>query len=188
MWIPQELEMQEMSLERMGIEKTHKYLEEAHLVLFVLDASCDVSTEDMEIYERIKHKEHIVILNKSDLKTTRGKKTILATFPAIIDAASVSAYKKEGIEHLEKLLTAWVRDHEQGVDDNAVVASMRSESLLKEALDAIDKGISSVRNLEPSEFSALLFREALNSLAKITGEVTTEDVLNRIFDNFCIGK
>jgi tRNA modification GTPase len=175
-------------LERMGIEKTHKYLDEAHLVLFVLDASSNITAEDKEIYEKIKNKEHLIILNKSDLKSITDNEKVSTQLCKNKTAINVSAFKKSGIDKLENALTLWVRGHEEGVEDNAVVASLRSELLLKEALDAASSGIMSVRSAEPSEFSALLFRDALNALAKITGEVTTEDVLERIFEKFCIGK
>mgnify|MGYP001544492370 CR=1 FL=1 len=175
-------------LEILGREKTHKYLEEAHLVLFVMDSSREIDKKDFELYGKLKTKDIIFVLNKSDLETKIDKEIVLKSFNSTSQVVKLSALKKHGIKELEDKLTYWVRGHEKGMDDNAVIASMRSEKLLIEIIETLAKGMKALNNGEPPEFLALYFRDALNLFGKITGEVTTEDILSRMFERFCVGK
>lgn len=175
-------------IERMGKEKTYRYLEEAHLVLFVADSSREWDEQDKEIFEKIRHREHIIVLNKADIALDSGIDMRGKLFNSEAKMVLVSALKKTGIEKLEETLAGWLKGYEHTMDTNAVIAGMRSVIILQEAWLELEKGKEALEQNEPPEFLALLFREALNCFGRITGEISTEDVLNRIFERFCVGK
>jgi len=175
-------------IEILGIKKTHHYLKEANLVLFIIDSSEMLSNLDFEIFNNIKEKDFIILLNKSDLKQIISGIDIKDRFGEGIRFLSISALQKTGITELENALRDWVRGHEKGMESNVIVAGIRSEKLLTDLLVSLKQGIDVLSRNEPIEFVIIHFREALDLLGKITGEVSSEDILNRIFENFCVGK
>jgi len=169
-------------VEKIGVERSRKKLEEADLVLFVVDASRPLTGEDFAIYELIKEKEHLVVANKSDLPL----KAELEKFPAE-NIIKVSALTGEGLEQLSEFILkkAGVR-LEESVN---IYVSLRHETLLKKAQEVLERLRRSYEAGPVSpEIAMLDVREASDYLGEILGEVTTEEVLGKIFSTFCIGK
>lgn len=177
----------EEEIETAGIRLTHESLDSADLVLAVFDRSRPLNENDMAIIHRACEKNTLVVLNKADLPShimTRGDLAPIEHHPAV----SVSALTGEGIDRLrEAVFEAALK----GVGDTT--GSLGSSSLRhQKALDACRVHIESaadhlVKN-SPMEIAAVELREGIECLGEIVGETTNEDVLERVFSRFCLGK
>jgi len=169
-------------VEKIGVERSKKKVKEADLVLFVIDASQEVTDEDLRIYEEIKEKEHIIVANKVDL----GVKANLNKFKDET-VIKVSALKGMGLEELsEEILKKVGANLEESVN---IYISVRHETLLKKAKEVLKRFKEEFKEKDISpEIAMLDLREASDYLGEILGEITTEDVLGKIFSTFCIGK
>lgn len=169
-------------VEKIGVERSKQKIEEADLILFVVDASSKITDKDLKIYEEIKNKEHIIVANKIDL----GIKADLEIFKGK-SIIKVSALKGEGLENLsEEILKKIGLQLDESVN---IYVSVRHETLLKKAKEVLEKFKEEykIREISP-EIAMLDLREAADYLGEILGEITTEDVLGKIFSTFCIGK
>lgn len=169
-------------VEKIGVERSRKKIEEADLVLFVIDGSREITEEDLKIYQSIKNKERIVVVNKVDLPLRAN----LEIFEGE-NIIKVSALTGEGLEKLsEEILKKVGVQLEESVN---VYVSLRHEALLKKAKEVLERFKEEYRAKEISpEIAMLDLREASDYLGEILGEITTEEVLGKIFSTFCIGK
>ncbi len=177
----------ENTLDKAGIRKSRKYLELADIVLLILDNSVRIDKEDMGIIKMIGSKKKVVIINKSDLPCKIDMKEVNGLFKNE-RIVKISVEKKINIRLLEKAIaeTVWVGEFTQG--ESAVVANARHKELLDKALGDM---ISVRRALEEemsAEFTAIYLKEAVYNLGLIIGKSVSEDVLDRVFEQFCIGK
>ncbi|NPB07145.1 MAG: tRNA uridine-5-carboxymethylaminomethyl(34) synthesis GTPase MnmE [Aquificae bacterium] len=169
-------------VERIGVERSKKKLEEADLVLFVVDLSSPLTEEDLKIYELVKEKEHLVVANKADLP----QRAELEKIPTE-NIIKVSALTGEGLEELSERILS--KAGVQLQDSVNVYVSLRHEELLKKAEAALERLEKLYKEGEPSpEIAMLEVREASDYLGEILGEITTEELLGKIFSTFCIGK
>ncbi|MCS7203777.1 MAG: tRNA uridine-5-carboxymethylaminomethyl(34) synthesis GTPase MnmE [Thermodesulfovibrio sp.] len=171
-------------VEAEGIRRTLKAVEEAELVLLVLDCSRAIDSLDEEIINKVLDKKVIVVINKRDIKS---ESFILPEVLKDKPAVEISAIKSEGIEELKNLIfntTVTGRFTCEGV----VVTKLRHKIALEGALKALENAEESFIKKEPLEIVAMFLHEGLNSLGEIVGAVTTEDLLDIIFSEFCIGK
>ncbi|NPB04783.1 MAG: tRNA uridine-5-carboxymethylaminomethyl(34) synthesis GTPase MnmE [Aquificae bacterium] len=176
-------------VEKIGIERSLRQLEEADLVLFVLDASAQgLTPEELELAEKIArlNKPVLVVLNKADL----GRRLELPeNFPLKgVPTLAVSAKTGEGIEELKDriLEEAGLKGAAEG---GQIYVSVRHGELLRRAKAALENALEYLRSdFYSPEILMLDLREATDALGEIVGEVTTEDVLGQIFSTFCIGK
>ena len=168
-----------------GVRRSLRAIEEADVVLAVLDASEPLHPGDRELIERVKGRNAIIVLNKSDLP-----RRLEAEFspPAGVPCVRLSAGTGEGIEELkEAVLNATVADPAtfgQGI----IVTNLRHKAALEGAASALAAALLALGAEAPLEILALEAREALDCLGLITGHVTPDEILNRIFSEFCIGK
>ncbi|MGB9822270.1 tRNA uridine-5-carboxymethylaminomethyl(34) synthesis GTPase MnmE [Thermodesulfovibrio sp.] len=171
-------------VEAEGIKRTLRAVELAQLVLLVLDSSRPIDSLDEEIINRVIHKKIIVVINKKDI---RSKEFCLPEVLKDKPRVEISALKGEGIEELKELIfnmTISGKYEQEGV----VITKMRHKIALENALQALNNALQSFKEKEPLEITAMFLREALSFLGQIVGVVTTEDILNLIFSEFCIGK
>lgn len=182
------------TLEEMGIQRARAKLADAEMVLFVLDATANLTAEDLELYNNIKHnrkKQHILlVLNKIDIapeiepehyRTALGNEAFVA----------VSAKLHEGIEKLTDAIYSLVTGSGKkiGWDPGAdAVPNVRHKDALKKAKEACGRIESGLHSLVSPDLLAIDIQSALAHLGEIVGETTTEDVLDMIFTRFCIGK
>lgn len=175
-------------IEHEGVRLAEKKAEEAELLLVVLDGSAELDSDDMEVLRRVIDKKAIVVINKSD----KGFKYNSDTLPDLIPGNKIvhtSAKLGTGIEELKDavggLLTGG-KVHADGTE--LMLTELRHKLALEMAVDSLNSFLEILNKGESPEFLAIDLRTALDSLGEITGEVTTEDVLGRIFSKFCIGK
>ncbi len=162
-------------VEKIGIEYSKQSLEEADLVIFVYDVQAGMTKEDEEILELAEEKKHIVIANKCDLISERKE-----------GLHYISAKTGEGISELKKLITKQVCDIEP--DNLEFVTNSRQQVCLARAKTALEQALLGAQLKELQDLISIDVKSAILALDEITGELITDDILNNIFDNFCIGK
>ena len=165
----------ENKVEAIGIEYSKQSLNEADLILFVYDSAQGMQKEDLEIYDLIKEKKHIVIANKCDLISKKDSETVY-----------LSALTGEGIQELKKSLTNKVCDINP--EDLEFATNSRQQHCLTKAKESLEQALLSANIQELQDLISIDIKSALLALDELTGELITDDILNNIFDNFCIGK
>jgi tRNA modification GTPase len=193
-------------VEKIGVERSLKKLKEADLILVVLDISQPLEKEDEEILDVVLNleKPKIIVLNKIDkvspsVENANKNKETLSRIPSKISEIkkkypnipiiAVSAKTGEGIDELKKaiLKTAGLYNIAEGGN---IYITTRHEELLKKAKEELEQALSLIEEKEnySPEILMLYLRSATDLLGEITGEITTEDILGKIFSTFCIGK
>lgn len=162
-------------VEKIGIEYSKQSLDEADLVLFIYDASKGLDNDDKEVLELLKDKNHIVISNKSDLTAERNP-----------EALCVSALTGEGISELKELLKKKVCDIEP--ENLEFVTNTRQQECLKKARAAIEQAFLAASLHELQDLISIDVKSAVLALDELTGELVTDNILENIFEHFCIGK
>ena len=173
-------------LEKIGIHRAEQKMEEADLVLLVIDQSRPLQSEDLELLARVQKKKAVVVLNKIDLPA-RVNEEAFEKAAVGLTRVKISALKGDGIEELRKA----IRDEiTTGIDtsDLGVAPSLRHKEALDRASGHFQKSVSNLREGLPLEIVAADLQEGLEALGEIVGETTNEEVLDRIFSQFCIGK
>ena len=173
-------------LEKIGIRRAEQKLEEADLVLLVIDQSRPLQSEDLDLLARIQKKKAVVVLNKGDLPARVNQDALESTAVGLA-RVRISALKGEGIEELRKAIRDVITS---GVDttDLGIAPSLRHKEALDLASDHFQKSVSNLEEGLPFEIVAADLQEGLRALGEIVGETTREEVLDRIFSQFCIGK
>jgi len=192
--------------ENMGIKKSLETLADADLVLVVLDASQQLSSEDEELIAQAAKRSAIVIENKSDLTDSRnaGSKLVVseveeirlasrphrdeALVPQAPQRIPTSALTGEGIPELRDAILHQVTGDAAAQSEAGFLTSARHQALVSNSLKGLAAAESAVQSQIPHEMLLLDLYGALRPLDEITGATTTDDILNLIFSTFCIGK
>jgi tRNA modification GTPase len=175
-------------VEREGIRRTKRMIREADLVLLVVDRSRELSAEDEVIFKLVGKKKNLMVLNKIDLSPKLDKTKLETLFPNA-PLAEVSARTGEGVEGLrERIHDFVVQKGMEGIGDRIVVMAARHKSALEEARKAVERAKEGAGRNAFLDIAALEIRGALDRLGEIVGEIYSEDLLDRIFSQFCIGK
>lgn len=175
------------SIEKIGIRKTRDCIEDADLILFMIDASRSPDGNDHRIFNQIKDKNVLIIKNKIDLLTGANEIPIPQEWkgrPVI----GVSALKQTGIEALEEAIQRSVLQDNSTLDENPLVPNIRQKEAIENAKMATRRLINSLEKHIPLEMSAIDAREAIDALGEITGETIQDTIIDQIFSQFCIGK
>lgn len=173
-------------LERRGIEMSQRVIENADLIFFILDASREIMQEDIEIFERIRSKNFIILLNKIDLNIKTSPQMVEKNFG--ISPISISAISPESVVKIEDEIEKFYFSYGFSPENDVLITNQRQEDLLKRVLDKIKDAIHTARNGLSEEFVSSELRIAKKYLEEITGKVFSDEILDRIFARFCIGK
>jgi tRNA modification GTPase len=176
------------AVELEGVRRTRERTVDADLVLLVVDGSREVEEEDREIFRDVAKKKKVIVLNKADLALRIGVSEMRELFPET-PVISISALRGEGLEELKTAVhDLLMKDGVRSSPDHVVVANVRHRVALVKAHEGFARALEGVERGLPPELVALDIRGGLEALAEMVGETTPEDVLNRIFSQFCIGK
>ncbi len=173
-------------IEEIGVARARERIRQADLIIFVVDASEGLTREDQLIYQEIKERLHVVVLNKIDLVNDKNIRNLKGVFLGD-QVVPVSALTGEGLDQLFQTLY----DLLVGTDlpsPPPVAPNLRQKLALERAQKALIKALHNLERQESPEIVAMDIREALDCLGEITGETTTEEVIDHIFNRFCIGK
>lgn len=170
--------------EQEGVRRSLRAIDDADLVISVFDGSTGLHEEDKEVIRRMNGKNTIMVINKSDLAVVVSDKDLSSGYPVV----RLSAKEGEGIDALKDTVTEQTlkggREHREGV----ILTNMRHKVSIERARDAVRRGRERLKEHGPLEIVAIEFRDALQGLGEVVGVVTTDDILNKIFSDFCIGK
>lgn len=176
----------ENKVERIGIEKTKNSLESADFVIVVLDASEEISKEDQEIFQLCEECPGVVLLNKTDLPQKLTKKELDSfTKKAVI---SFSAMTGEGLEELEQFIKQQFIEQKIETKDELYITNVRQKEALFQARESLKRVKESIELGMPEDLYAIDLTDAYESLGKIIGETIEEDIIDKIFKDFCMGK
>jgi tRNA modification GTPase len=170
-------------VETLGIERTHRAMGDADLVLVVLDGSAEVGPEDRELLDRTAASHRIVVLNKCDLPDFRSSSRCVPG----VEAINVSARTGEGLSTLHHAIVAQLNS-DSAEDGSLLITNARHYDLLCNAKRELEVARECLRDRHSEELVVAPLHNALKLLGQITGETTTEDILSEIFATFCIGK
>lgn len=174
----------ENKVEQIGIQRSIQAINEAQAVIFVLDSSRKWDSEDEQIFSLLQEKDTIFVANKSDLQTDESIKKRLEG----IQLHFISALKKEGLDEIEKKIESFASLKSEDVLSEAIAANIRQENLLKSALESLDGAAENLNLGLEIDMVEIDIKDCLQSLAEITGQAIGEDIIDRIFANFCLGK
>lgn len=176
-------------VESIGVRLARERIETAELILLVIDVSCASFDEDLGILRSIGDKKVIVAANKTDL--VPGRHDVEGAF-GVCRVMFISALSSTGIEELKDAIYAEAtgRPYGAGLDapPGELVATVRQRDALAKALEGVWRAGTALKEGLPGEFIATDLRYSIDRLGEITGETTTEDILDRVFSGFCIGK
>ena len=176
----------EDTVERIGVDKARAYADEAALVLALFDASCKLTAEDEEILSRIRGRQAIILLNKTDLPQVVAEKVFKEkTDSAVIPISTVT---EDGLNALSDAITAKVYAGDSVGDEGAFVNDERQAELLRQADTHLAACLQTIGAGLGLDFISIDLRSAWEKLGELTGETAGEDIIDEIFSKFCIGK
>jgi len=171
-------------VEKLGIERSRDALASADLAMMVIDAHQPVQAIDREIARLVGSKPAILVLNKTDLSVLAEAEDVLPEAPRV----ELSALTGDGLEELEKAIVELVFSGQVLASDTPLVTSPRHKQALEEALANVRSALEAQAAGSPVDLLAIDVTVAVNALGEITGETATEDLLEVIFSQFCVGK
>ncbi|MBI5682329.1 MAG: tRNA uridine-5-carboxymethylaminomethyl(34) synthesis GTPase MnmE [Deltaproteobacteria bacterium] len=176
-------------VEGIGIRWTMDRLKKADMVLFIIDVSGDNISDDLKLFKRVYNdgKRLVIIFNKMDI----SKDSIVSDYQKVFSdyrIVKASALLEDGIEELKDAIYGAVAKHEGEEIQEIIITSLRHKTALDRAVHGLKLAHETVENNLSREFLAAEIKGALNAIGEIVGETTSDDILERIFSQFCIGK
>ncbi len=181
----------ENKVEEIGIEYSKQSLNEADLIIFVCDVAQGINDDDLAILELIKDKKYIIAANKADIVNSSQRNLEqqllkLQSNENKLSCTYISALTGEGIEDLRKILTSKVCEIEP--DMLEYVTNVRQQACLSKTRAALEQALIASKLRELQDLISIDVKSALLALDELTGELITDDILDNIFEHFCIGK
>ena len=174
------------NVEKLGIDRARKALENAELAILVIDISDKLANEDNELIESTEGSKKIVALNKADknhlLKATDIKRL------AECQVIEISALKGEGIERLEEAMLNAVIANKVVAQNIDVMINLRQKQCLQRARELLEKSRESIEKKMQADFISIDLKGAIAAMGEVTGEIVSDEVIDRIFEQFCVGK
>ena len=174
-------------VEKMGVEKSKAYAEQADLILMMLDASRPLEAEDREILSFIDGKHSIVMLNKSDLEQKLSLEE-LEQFVPKEQILFVSVKENTGFDALIDAIKTLFFSGQTATADDALLGNTRHKNALYQAKEAMERCLVTIGTRMPEDFISMDLQDASRALGEITGDVADEEIIDRIFTKFCLGK
>ena len=165
----------EDTVEKIGVEKSRSAAEDAALILAVFDASKPLDEEDEAVKKLAESKKHIFVLNKADL----GKYVDL-------DGILVSAKSGENMDGLMRKIADFAQ--EDVSDSDTIITNERHFECLSRCFESVSRALSSAECGMPQDMLAIDIQQAIEDLGEITGQTVSQEIVDRIFHNFCLGK
>lgn len=172
-------------VEKIGVEKAKNAAAEADLILYVADGTQPVTKEDEQILESLNNQTKIILVNKADLQQPNESwMAYKGTCPIIV----ISAKEGSGLEELENTLKEMFFKEELSMDEEMMITNVRHKEALLEAYNSMKMAIDSMESGLPEDFFTIDLMNTYQQLGYITGQDVEEDLVNRIFAKFCMGK
>ena len=160
-------------------------IEQADFILFVVDGSKELEEEDIKINEKLRGKKVLGIVNKNDLSQVAD----LTKLDSVDTFINISAKENLGISDMEEhIYNLIIKGTVEDSSKKLVITNVRHKTALEKTKDAINNIFETINMGLPMDLIAVDLKEALDSLSEVTGEISTEDLLDHVFKNFCVGK
>lgn len=166
-------------VEQIGVNKSKKIIDTCDLVLLVLNNNDIITKEEQELLEQIRNKPHIVIVNKIDLE----KKLELNE-----ECIKISIKEKKGLEQIKDKISEIFNLEKIKTQDMTYLSNARSISLLKKANNLLVSSLTNIENNYPIDIVEIDLKESWNTLGEIIGKTYTDELLDEMFQRFCLGK
>lgn len=170
-------------IEEIGVNKALKLVNEADLIIAIFDSSKKIEKEDNEILKLIENKKSIIILNKIDLGDQLFE--INNINKPIINISAKTGY---GIENVYNEIVRMFDVNEVEINNCEIITNVRHRNQIRKAVNNINNAINSIDQKMPIDIVSINIRDVLSDLGDITGENVTDDIINKIFSKFCLGK
>ncbi len=171
-------------IEELSIERSRQALQQADLVLLVVDGSEPLQEEDFELATAVRNKSVIVVVNKVDLPTVAHTNSLLPEAKHV----RLSALTGEGLDALEDAIVETIFSGQVQTSDVPIISNPRHREILNRALAHVAAAENSYQAQYAADLTAIDLTAAVGALGEITGETVSEEVLDLIFSNFCLGK
>jgi tRNA modification GTPase len=174
-------------VEKIGVDRAKKSIETADLIIAIFDVSRDLSEEDYKIVELIKDKKSLVLLNKTDLPNKFNQEHLkkILVDKEIIPTSIINEF---GIDILEDAIKKMFYSGEVELDSSLVVTNLRHKNQLEKALRSIESALNDIKASVPLDCIEVDLRDCWENLGEISGDTISDDILDKIFSEFCIGK
>lgn len=174
-------------VEKIGIQRARESMEKADLILAVIDGSIPLTDEDISLLKELDGRKAMVILNKYDLAAEVDEKKIHEILPSI-SVVPISARYGSGLDELDDALRSLTIRQDQAAGRELFLTNLRHVDLVKKALEAVHRAKDSLENSMPADCITVDLVEAWNHMGEITGESIDNELINKIFERFCVGK
>jgi tRNA modification GTPase len=175
------------TIEKIGVSRSLRHIDEAELVLMVLDGNRKIGKMDLNIIKKIEDKKTICCINKADLKQNLEMDRVIKYFNEKF-IIKISALKGTGIRDLESRIRKIIMDNGDINIEEKIIVNSRHKVILKGARDLLENAERAMRDKISEEFPSYDLKAAYDLMGEIIGETTGEDILSMIFSKFCIGK
>lgn len=166
-------------VEKIGVDRSKKAINEAELIILVLDQSRKISKEDIELLDATKDKKRIIVGNKNDLNKA---------LDLDIHMLSLSTLTKEGLSDLEKEIVKVLEMEDIQEKDFNVISNMRHIGKIKETIQSLEDVLNAIAIDMPIDMTEIDLKKAWQTLGEITGDYHPEDLISELFSKFCLGK
>ena len=177
----------EGELESIIMERMYDSIKDAQIVLFFIDGGAKLQAKQIEFFDSITTKNKIIVINKNDLTQEidcNDFSSTMRTFPAV----KTSALTGEGVDELKKIMVSNILKKNVDISASSIVFTMRQKIILSRALETLVHITDSLNEKVSHELMAIDLRSLIDTIGEVTGEVITDDILDIIFSEFCIGK
>lgn len=171
--------------EQEGIKRSLRAIEDADCILAVFDGSLPLEPEDRDLIVKVRDRNSIIVVNKSDLEERLLFSDLL---PPNTPLVPISTLTGKGLDVLKALIvTTNLRDWKEE-REGVVITNLRQKQAVDQSVSSLGRAAEALRRGQPLEIYALEIRDALDHIGSITGAITHESILDKIFNEFCIGK
>ncbi len=177
----------ESQVEKEAVRRTRSKIEEANIILLMVDGSCPLSQEDESIFRGIEKTKTLVVVNKVDLPQKVDKERIRYFFPCQ-RMVEISATQEINLAQLKEKIANFALEEATLPTSNLLIINLRQQCALEQAKQNVNRALDGLREEFSEELIALDLKEGISRLGEITGEVVTDEILDQIFSHFCIGK
>lgn len=173
-------------VEKIGVERSKTFLGLADLVIIMFDSSAALTEEDMSIVDLVRDKKTVALLNKSDLPSILNESIIHDMLP---DAKVIktSLIEGTGLDELTEYIYHLIYSGDVKIS-GPIITNTRHLACLKRACDAARSALNTLKTGNPADLATVDLMDTVNALGEITGETAGEEIIDRIFENFCVGK
>lgn len=173
-------------VENMGVDKAVNYIKKADYIIYVMDASDELNESDEQIIKLLQDKKGIILFNKSDLDKVLDENEIHTRLDWTI--IPFSNETKQGLEQLKEYITNSFLRGDIQYNDQVYITSVRHKNAVESAVQSLKQVVQTIDDGMPEDFYTIDMMEAYRSLGLINGETASEDLVNKIFSDFCMGK